>query len=185
MDFVCTTLQLSFFTSRSAHAVVMKHGELQRRLSKEQPEAFFRHRDSLLCLGIPLSIGQKCDDDDTASTASSCSYLSSENSTFPCSVTFADPLVTCVYLRPTTTIKEKSDLYYSDADFRTFRRDFYFSRQTRPRDSVVSFSETVVTDIHTYACPADKDAMYYSESDLKRFLDEFVSSLNASSISDS
>jgi hypothetical protein len=80
-------------------------------------------------------------------------------------VTFANPLVTQVHFRPTTTISEKRDLFYSDVDYRLFRRNYHFQR-----DTLVGFKEKVVTDVWEIPpvdCPED---LYYSNSDLQRYV---------------
>lgn len=113
-------------------------------------------------------------DDDTADTSSTSSSSSGNLS----AVSFAEPLVTAIHVRPPTTWEEKRRLYYSDGDYRSFRKDFYLYGRKEPRDSLVSFSDSVVTSVHTYPLPEDKNILYYSESDLKQFLEDFVSSLN-------
>jgi hypothetical protein len=177
MDFVISMLGLSQTYLRGARVTVMKEGPRRRKIHEEPMMAFIRHRDSLLCFSTPMYLTNKCEDDDTASTSSSCTE-SSSSSCSTSSVSFADPVVTDVHIRPITTRDEKYDLYYSDAEYRSFRRDFHLSRQGRSRETVVSFSDAVVTGVHSYSRPAEKDLMYYSESDLKRFLDDFVSSLH-------
>jgi len=126
------------------------------------------------------------DDDDTASTVStseSCFDGSDSSESSSCSsVSFAAPLVTAVHHRPATTSAEKRVLFYCDADYREFRTEYFLCGKREPRDPVVTFAETVVSDVHVYPCPKmdeSKDALYYSESDLKRFLTEFVESLTA------
>jgi hypothetical protein len=128
-----------------------------------------RHRDSLLCLLDLKNLEGKDEcDDETASTVS-CSESSSCSSASSLSVTFAEPLVSDVFIRPTTSREEKHLLYYCDRDFREFRREYYSCGRREPRDSVVSFSESIVTDVHLYAPVEDKSVLYYTESDLKRY----------------
>jgi hypothetical protein len=125
----------------------------------------FHHRDSFLCLLDFKNIDGKDDDDETASTVS-CSESCSSGSS---SVTFAEPLVSDVFFRPATSREEKHLLYYCDRDFREFRKEYQSCGKREPRDSVVSFSETIVTGVHLYPPVEDKSALYYSESDLKRY----------------
>lgn len=121
------------------------------------------------------------------------------------SVSFAEPLVTNVWYRPIVeTMAEKQLLFYSDQDYQAFRLDFvriqraaYWRRQgylrqesllaecnssPRPRKKMVQFpQDQVVTQIFEYAqltTPEDKKDLFYSEQDLERFLDDFVTSLN-------
>eukprot|EP00527_Entomoneis_sp_CCMP2396_P000352 CAMPEP_0198143398 /NCGR_PEP_ID=MMETSP1443-20131203/7153_1 /TAXON_ID=186043 /ORGANISM="Entomoneis sp., Strain CCMP2396" /LENGTH=190 /DNA_ID=CAMNT_0043806631 /DNA_START=99 /DNA_END=671 /DNA_ORIENTATION=- len=91
-------------------------------------------------------------------------------------VTFANQVVTEVFYRPKLTLSEKEALFYSEADYQTFREDFFRRRTQRRRK--VKFSRELVTDVFVYKSSPEKEALYYSESDLQRFLDEFVASLN-------
>lgn len=127
-----------------------------------------------------LLVSSSFDDDETLETmsmsddASCCSSTSStdmnhSNDTSRSAafrvVTFADPLVTQIHFRPTTTLLEKRELFYSDIDFRTFRRNYHFQRDTQ-----VGFKEKVVTDVWEIPpvdCPED---LYYSNSDLQRYV---------------
>lgn len=157
------------------------------------------HRDSLTCVDIYDSkVSYLMADDDTASTASS--FDDSFTSTSP-SVAFASPLVTEIRYRPTTTREEKALLFYTDSEYRSFRRDYFDERRSRKR--VVRFSTELVSDTHEYESPEDTAALYYNETDLQRcvfrcmdrlpvlvvpnsnflssdfrFLDDFVCSLN-------
>ncbi|GKY91963.1 hypothetical protein MPSEU_000167900 [Mayamaea pseudoterrestris] len=185
MNFILSTIGLPQPCSRSARAAVMNEPGHRRRLDADTLTPFIGHRDSLLCLSMPLAFTfNKCDDDDTASTSSACTE-SSSNSCLAGSVSFADPIVTDVFVRPTTTWDEKNDLYYNDNEFRSFRRDYHLKRQGKSRETVVCFKEVLVTNVHTYACTAEKDDMFYSESDLKRFLDDFVASLHGNNLCES
>lgn len=103
-------------------------------------------------------------DDDTLSTVSSDD--DSFASTGGCVVTFAEPLVTAVYERPVTTTAEKFRLFYTDLEYREFRRDFYQSR--RKRTSIVHFASDLVTDVYEYSCQGKKNDLFYNEADLQR-----------------
>jgi hypothetical protein len=140
-----------------------------------------RSDDSVDLQKFPLLlVSSSFDDDETLETmsmsddASCCSSTSStdmnhSNDTSRSAafrvVTFADPLVTQIHFRPTTTLLEKRELFYSDIDFRTFRRNYHFQRDTQ-----VGFKEKVVTDVWEIPpvdCPED---LYYSNSDLQRYV---------------
>jgi hypothetical protein len=168
MEFAASTLGIQLPLLSSARKAVMKSFQ-----SRHEPDSwvFCHHKDSLLCIKL-----DHCkDDDETASMISSDGSLSS--STGP-SVTFADQLVSNVYSRPKTLREEKRALFYCDADYRFFRKDFLLNGNRESRESVVKFKEEIVSDVHVYQCEVDSSSLYYSESDLKRFLDEFVASLN-------
>lgn len=122
----------------------------------------------MLCINL-YKLHKAETDDDTASTVST-------DSSFSNSVSFAAPLVTQVFERPMTTCAEKRDLYYSAADYKEFRYDLIHGGE--PRDKVVKFQPSVVTVVHTYSVSVNKDVLYYSESDLQSFLDDFIVSLN-------
>jgi hypothetical protein len=128
--------------------------------------SMFHHRDSLLCLLDLRILDGKEDDDETASTVSCSESFSSSSG----SVTFAEPLVTDVFIRPSTPREEKARLFYCDRDYREFRKEYYMYGKREPRDAVVSFSDKIVTDVHEYAQVEDKSILYYSESDLKRYV---------------
>lgn len=164
-----------------------------------------------------------CSDEDESSVLSSASSGQAPTSD-SLNVTFAEPLVTSVWYRPVTSLVEKKRLYYSESDYRLFRRDFLLhgmssgihrpshtttttsvqqqQEQTLPesachaesveqgkenqpqeRKSVVSFpANIVVTAVYEYPSYSEQHAadLYYTEADLKRFLDEFVASLHES-----
>lgn len=127
--------------------------------------SLFHHRDSILCLLDLRIMDGKEDDDETASTVSCSESFSSSSG----SVTFAEPLVTDVFIRPATPREEKARLFYGDRDYREFRKEYYMYGKREPRDAVVSFADTIVTDVHEYAQVEDKSILYYSETDLKRY----------------
>jgi hypothetical protein len=124
------------------------------------------------------------DDDETASTISTaddsscCSSdcLTSTSTTRTTLVSFDTPLVSAVYVRPYTTLQEKRLLYYTDLDYREFRRDYFY----RPRgDRLVQFQPTLVTAVYSVpAMPEDataegavaKSDLYYSEADLQGYV---------------
>jgi hypothetical protein len=110
--------------------------------------------------------GKEENDDETASTVSCSESFSCSSSS---SVTFAEPLVSDVFVRPATPRGEKHLLYYCDRDFREFRKEYNLCGRREPRESVVSFSEAIVTDIRLYPPVEDKSVLYYTESDLKRY----------------
>jgi hypothetical protein len=160
-----------------------KTNEVQRLLPGKRPHFCYRnqvevHLDGQIlnkCLDLTSSFDE---DDDTASTVS----LTEEDFSFSnsisndrSSVTFAEPVVTAIYTRCVTTSDEKHALYYCDRDFREFRRQYLHRKKT----CLVQFPiSSVVTCVHEYPYPETTETLYYTESDLKRFLDDFVSSLN-------
>ena len=134
--------------------------------------SFLLHRDSLLMLNLKQH--KTLDDDaDTVSTVLSASD-SSLSADFN-SVTFAEPLVTEVHLRPYTTRREKQVLFYSEKDYLEFKRDYYYGTT---RSTLVKFAETVVSHVWTVPQHEDPSQLYYTETELQQFLDEFVASLD-------
>ena len=195
MNHVAATLgvPLPFTTARAA----VMNNSLKR--SRSEQGLFLSHRDSLLkakataalrkelrCNGSKLGkqLESYLDDDNhTLGTVSSCDTDSfSSTCSSMSTVSFAPSVVSEVRYRPRTSPEEKSDLFYTEAEYRQFRRDFLTGRRGR----LVKFSARIVTNVFTYPDPAasadSKDAMFYSEADLQRFLDEFVSSLNGTSV---
>eukprot|EP00544_Gedaniella_sp_CCMP2646_P015165 CAMPEP_0202490670 /NCGR_PEP_ID=MMETSP1361-20130828/8005_1 /ASSEMBLY_ACC=CAM_ASM_000849 /TAXON_ID=210615 /ORGANISM="Staurosira complex sp., Strain CCMP2646" /LENGTH=200 /DNA_ID=CAMNT_0049120605 /DNA_START=58 /DNA_END=661 /DNA_ORIENTATION=- len=130
------------------------------------------HRDSLLLihnLNEKLQPKDLDDDADTVSTMlSSCSSLG-------LGVTFAEPLVTEVRLRPYTSRQEKQRLFYNESDYTEFKRDYFYGTT---RDTIVRFTESVVSHVWTVPRHEEPSTMYYTETELQRFLDEFVASLD-------
>lgn len=119
-------------------------------------------------------------DDDECSSCSmegttSCSSDESHNNGNR--VSFCSPLVTATYVRPTTTSREKLELYYSEMDYREFRRNYLVlnriqaSRleQTRHK-SVVQIHPQVVTETHTIPSHEDPTDLYYSQADLQGYV---------------
>lgn len=116
-----------------------------------------------------------CDDDETASTLSDCDdSFSSSSESLQASVTFAAPLVTEVYLRPCTPRNERHYLYYNETDFRRFRMEYRES--LRRKRSTVTFSSCVVS--HELPAVDNKEEVYYSSTELKQFLEDFILSLD-------
>jgi hypothetical protein len=177
MDHILSTLGLDFAPT-SARASVMKRIRPGRTFSLDTFAS--PHRDSLLCAKDKRTYLYKCssssstEDDDTMSTLS--------ESTSECSldfkvssVTFAHPLVTATHVRPCTTLAERSKLFYTEAEYREFRYEYIYGRRKRKR---VTFSSTLVSNAWEYEAQGDKACLYYGPSDLQRFLDDFVESLN-------
>lgn len=86
------------------------------------------------------------------------------------SVSFATPLVTDIHFRPRTLRQDKALLYYSDADYRSFRRDFH--RGEKHHHSV-RFLPQVVTDVWKYDVEHD-DSLYYSEQEIQEYVGSLV-----------
>jgi len=169
---------------------------------RSSPSLISSHRDSMLCMSAliqhdkstsPCLLKNNCksnrsrtgssdDDDDTASTASASDSSFSLMSGTGCNnVSFCEPLVTEVHYRPKTSRQDKSTLFYTDHEYREFRREYSLYGKYGRDGVVVSFTDNVVTAVHTYPKPKQPSDLYYSESDLKRFLNEFVESLTAAS----
>lgn len=155
MDFVAATLGINLPT-QSARCTVDK-----TMIKRARPVPFLSHRDSMLCLIDIKAHVSKSDDDDTASTVSCSDSFSSTSS-----VSFVEPLVTEVYFRPRTTYEEKQQLFYTEREYRAFRREYYLYGRQEPRDPIVQFSDNI--SVHVYKASAEKDRLYYSEADLKR-----------------
>ena len=102
-------------------------------------------------------------------------------------VRFGTPLVTATFTRPVTTTEKKPELYYTEREYREFRRQFGRSRRrSQPHGTtlatttatVVQFHVNVVTEIHETCHMLDNPSeLYYSRTELQGFLDEFVASL--------
>ena len=100
-------------------------------------------------------------------------------------VRFGTPLVTATYTRPVTTTEKKPELYYTEREYREFRRQFGRSGRRRccsqpltTTATVVQFHVNVVTEIHETCHMLDNPSeLYYSRTELQGFLDEFVASL--------
>lgn len=109
-------------------------------------------------------------DDDTATTMSASESESDDEKM----VTFCEPLVTAVRTRPRTTRAEKYFLHYNEHDYVDFKVQYMTGRE---RTRKVSFAqETKVHKVQPVA--AEKKVLFYSESELQGFLDEFIKSLN-------
>jgi hypothetical protein len=197
-------MDLSIFRARDA---VMRPSQQQRCPAGGSTHHSLadRHQDSLLCLAnvskrskLPLlsssssiALAASKDDDDTVSTMysideeESFSSSSSSSCSSALSVSFADPLVTHVYERPSTTLAEKFVLYYADLEYRKFKRDYVHTKRSRSGGPTVHFSDDLVSSVHEYDAGSEgtKDDLFYNDSDLQRFLDEFVASLNDSLLS--
>jgi hypothetical protein len=100
-------------------------------------------------------------DDETATTlCTSDSDLSFSGS----AVTFAETLVTEVRHRPYTTVEEKYTLFYNDLDFADFRRECYSGKR---RSRLVSFADSIVSEVHVVPVIEDSGQMFYTEAELQ------------------
>lgn len=158
----CYTIGLQVPTLASRRQLVM-----QERLSfkTEQKDEILAICDSPVYGNFPKvkSLSTMSADDDTASTVSSF-----DDSLSGYSVTFADEIVTAVFVRPATTREEKRELFYSDIDYRRFRYESYCNREIK--DTVVKFAPSVVSNIHVYPCAEEKELLFYSATDLQRYV---------------
>jgi hypothetical protein len=124
---------------------------------------------------------EEYEDDDCSSCSmegtTSCS--SDESHSNGNRVSFCSPLVTATYVRPTTTSKEKLELYYSEMDYREFRRNYLvlnriqasrLEQSKRRRTSVVQIHPQVVTATHTIPSHDDPTELYYTQSDLQGYV---------------
>lgn len=130
MNYVATTLGICLPTLKARDAVM--NGRNRGRLCRERITTKNSLRDQPLLLRLDLTmVSSKMQfltvDDDTVSTTLS----SDDTSVSSCccagggrtgSIRFAEPLVTKVYYRPSTTPAEKRILYYSDMEYREFRK---------------------------------------------------------------
>lgn len=160
--------QFGFTLSFSARSVVMREPVITRRRRKSRCLAF--HRDSLdnvinyeLAAVSPQIFKQLVenhdyDDDKTVSTVNDDESFSTTGSG---GVSFAAPLVTAVYERPTTSAEEKRELYYTESEYREFKRNYFF------RKPDVQIHDRVVTDVWEIPVPEEPSELYYSESDLQ------------------
>jgi hypothetical protein len=94
-------------------------------------------------------------------------------------VSFCTPLVTACYLRPTTSAEEKKTLYYTDKDYREFRRNYFCYnrlRRDRSRDanmtevnkrSVVQFHLDDINDVYIIPTIDNPSELYYSRLELQ------------------
>lgn len=73
-------------------------------------------------------------------------------------------------------MQENRMLYYTDYEYREFRRDYYSrnssnSSNNNKRDGgVVTFHADVVTAVHEIPAVSDPSDLYYSESDLQGYV---------------
>jgi hypothetical protein len=105
-------------------------------------------------------------DDDTASTLSTTTSSDDDDlePQLQKGVTFCEPLVTSVYTRPFTTKEDKYYLHYSEHDYIDFKVEFLTGRIRRRR---VSFARELVAEVHPVPVATDKQALYYSETELQ------------------
>ncbi|CAB9527826.1 expressed unknown protein [Seminavis robusta] len=174
MDFVATVLglQLPTLSARDCLHKQSRNCSLRVGLVPAKEEKIVWGYDDDM-----LEVPDKAEcDDETASTLSECESFTSSSGSLTSCVTFATPLVTATYLRPVTDKREKEVLYYQDADYRQFRMEYRQSLMRR-RPSV-TFSSNVVSQIHKLPAVENKDEVYYSSAELKRFLEEFIISLD-------
>jgi hypothetical protein len=109
-----------------------------------------------------MNIEQDKADDETASTlCTSDSDLSFSGN----AVTFAETLVTEVHHRPYTTLEEKYALFYNDLDYADFRRECYSGKR---RNRLVSFADSVVSEVHVIPVMEDLAQMFYTEAELQQ-----------------
>jgi len=122
------------------------------------------------------------------------------------SVRFEDEIVTSVYTRPTTTKEDKYYLHYDEYDYMDFKLDYrdeilqMNGRRTSRTNSnsnsnhlyyrksgsrKVSFKRDVVDSIHPVLDLKSRHAihsdLFYSQNEMRNFLDEFVTSLQQQS----
>jgi len=176
MDFIATVLGLQLPTLK-ARDCLREHFLAAQPLSSSSVEG-----KKIVWDKWQVTPGKaECDDDETTlSTVSSDDdsddSLSSDSSH---SVSFAAPLVTEVFLRPYTHPKEREELYYREADFRRFRMDYRREIQCPRMRPSVTFSSSVVSQVHALPEVENKDEVYYSSAELKQFLEDFILSLDA------
>lgn len=166
MEFVAATLGIQL-PVRSARRAVMECFSSRQRILSTVEGIVSAHRDSFVLVKGKFLHQHSLDDDSTASLSASSFDDDSSDSSNHCalSVSFANPVVTHVYLRPLTTSVEKERLFYNEHDFREFRMEYLGYRPARNR--LVKFSETVVSEVRTFPALEDKDKLYYSETELQ------------------
>ena len=86
----------------------------------------------------------------------------------------AEP-VTHVFERPLTSLAEKHELYYSDLEYRQFRREFFRFRKNqvyaKESTATIRFAEELVSAVHEYEpCESPDSELYYSEDDVLRYV---------------
>jgi hypothetical protein len=131
------------------------------------------HGDSFLVYGSynvvddTTTAKKQDDDDDTASTLSTLSSTEEDDSLgFSKTISFAEPLVTSVRTRPSTTKEDKYYLYYNAHDYMDFKIESLTGRERCRR---VSFAREVVSEVHTVVPLTNPhEALYYSESELQQ-----------------
>jgi hypothetical protein len=133
-------------------------------------------RRRLYCAVYDDSNSSYEDDDDTASTTSLADESSCSSSTSDCCdnastrttvVSFSNPLVTAVFVRPRTTLQQKRELYYTNFEYREFRRDYFYRKSG---ESLVQIHRDVVTAVHEVPVVDNPCDLYYSESDLQGYV---------------
>lgn len=83
-------------------------------------------------------------------------------------VHFATPLISQVHIRPRTETVDKRSLYYSESEYRRFRREF--AQEETEAEAGVVFHENVVTDVWEFEPPKDSSVLYYSEAELQSYV---------------
>jgi hypothetical protein len=146
------------------------------------------------------------DDDETASTVDmyddEYSVIASKQQEGRRSVQFEEELVTAIYTRPRTTKDDKYYLHYDEYDYMDFKleyRDELLQQRQRQQSRSgnkqslpyrrsprkVSFRREVVESVHPVMDRNQRKQiqsdLFYSEEEMRSFLDEFVASLQKQS----
>lgn len=150
------------FVATSARKAVMKPAGAT---GQQPPNSFLLGSNGYMDIFRLKQASLDCDDAMSVITASSSSDDSSFCSTRGLSVTFAPTVVSATHYRPRTRREEKSQLFYTDADYRSFRHEFIYGRRRGKR---VNFSSSLVSEVWGYEVDGEKSSLYYSEADLQR-----------------
>lgn len=161
----------------------------QRQRSRSNAEEFIITKEiTNLADHYDYDYSSGVDDDEFSNCSTegetSCSSASSSdelNNSICNRVSFCSPLVTATYVRPSTTSQEKFELYYTDMDYREFRRNYIvmnriqtcrlqYEARSKRRNVVVQIHPDVVTAIHTIPNNEDPTELYYSQSDLQGYV---------------
>jgi hypothetical protein len=186
MNYIASTLGLeSALQLGGARAAVRRSCSVESTSESSQRDSLLKKADNFV---FALKEDDHCDDD----TASTCSSTDEDDSSYSMSsynnntttVSFASQLVTAVHVRPVTSHQDKNILYYTDVEYRMFKREYYLQRRNDRNQSMVSFSDDVIVHELPPSIASDyygqHSDLYYSQQDLKGFLEDFVASLNQS-----
>jgi hypothetical protein len=138
--------------------------------------------DDTVSTATNTSVDDVDDDDEYCDDSTLSSSSSSTTTTSTKRVSFAPKLVSQVYTRPTTKLCEKYYLYYTEYDYMDFKLHYMShgrSKMCKRSPRKVEWKLDVVREVHDVMDSKTRQQhdLYYTESELQGFLDDFVVSL--------